>query len=443
MRVSRFRPSCTWPLSLLIWAWSLGLALHAAPADAAQRQIQAPRESSVTTADGIEIPYTAYAGAGAGDRLFIWLPSEVGPQDSERQTAQHLAAAGVTVWLVDPFSGRFLPVAQSSMDKVPGGDVAALIGAARSQAKRVYLVATARGAIPVLRGARAWQQTHPELAPLVGVILLGPKFFVETPDPGQAAKLMPVVEATNLPVFVIQAVKSPWRWKLDRTVPGLERGGAEVFVRLLPGVRGRFNFRPDATPAEQALGRRLPQLVAGAAELLDTIPARRRPATALPEAPPAIPAGRKPHDLKPFAGDPTPPPLSLASLDGKHRSLHEYRGRVVLVNFWASWCPPCVHEMPSMQRLEEHMRGKPFTILAVNMAETPETVSAFLHTKVKVDFPMMLDRQGKALQAWGVFAFPTTYVVDREGKIRYAVFGAFEWDDPAVVKTLEALMQEH
>ncbi len=423
-----------------MWLSALAMLLAAASGGAALAANPQPRDASVTTGDGTDIPYTAYAGSGG--RLFIWLPSEAGLQPSEQQAARRLAAAGVTVWLIDPLSGRFLPLEQSSMDKVPGGDIAALITAAGATGKRVYLVTTGRGAIPMLRGARAWQQAHPSLSPLAGVILLSPKLFVATPDPGQAARLMPVVQATNLPVFVIQAGNSPWRWKLDRTIPALERGGADVFLRLLPGVRDRFNFRPDATPAEQALGRRLPQLVAGAAELLDTVPARERPAAALSEPPPK-PVGRKAHELKPFAGDPTPPPLSLVSIDGKHRSLSDYRGKVVLVNFWASWCPPCVHEMPSMQRLQGHMRGRPFAILAVNMAEEPQTVRRFLDTKVNVDFPILLDREGKALQSWGVFAFPTSYVIDRAGKIRYALFGAFEWDDPAVIKTLDALMQEH
>ncbi len=134
------------------------------------------------------------------------------------------------------------------------------------------------------------------------------------------------------------------------------------------------------------------------------------------------------RELKPYAGGATPP-LALRDLNGKPRNLADYRGRVVLVNFWASWCPPCRAEMPSMERLQQKLAGKPFTVLAVNMGESEEAVRTFLK-EIPVSFPILMDKDGAALKRWKVFAFPTSFVVDPQGRIRYALFGPTEWDHP-------------
>ena len=146
------------------------------------------------------------------------------------------------------------------------------------------------------------------------------------------------------------------------------------------------------------------------------------------------------RELKPWSGGATPP-LALPDLDGRMHRLEDYRGKVVLVNFWATWCPPCVHEMPSMQRLKERMAGKPFAILAVDMGESEFQVREFLK-QVPVDFTILMDGDGATLKTWRVRAFPTSYVVDAEGRIRYGLFGAKEWDDADAVAKITALMAE-
>ncbi|MBI5783615.1 MAG: TlpA family protein disulfide reductase [Gammaproteobacteria bacterium] len=160
-------------------------------------------------------------------------------------------------------------------------------------------------------------------------------------------------------------------------------------------------------------------------------------ASKTPAAKAATPTERR---LRPYKGTPVAPPLRLTDLDGKTHDLADYKDKVVLVNFWASWCPPCVKEMPSMQRLKEKMAGKPFVILAVNMAEPENEVRDFLATKVKVDFPILMDRDGAALKAWKVFVFPTSFIVGPDEKIRYGLYGEFEWDTDEIIRVMGGLL---
>lgn len=144
------------------------------------------------------------------------------------------------------------------------------------------------------------------------------------------------------------------------------------------------------------------------------------------------------RELQVYKGGATPP-LVLKDLNGKTHDLKQYRGKVVLINFWATWCPPCRAEMPSMQRLKTKMAGKPFVILAVDMGETEAEVKAYIR-QIKTDFTVLLDKDGRALKAWNVFAFPTSYVVDAQGKIRYGLYGASEWDAADKVEKITQLL---
>ncbi len=135
------------------------------------------------------------------------------------------------------------------------------------------------------------------------------------------------------------------------------------------------------------------------------------------------------------------PSLSLPALEGGNVTLADLRGRVVLVNFWAVWCPPCRKEMPSMGRLADRLADRPFTLLGVNVGETPDEIRAFLR-QVPVGFPILLDAEGAHLKAWNVFAFPTSYVLDKKGQLRLGLFGSIEWDTPETEARLRALLDE-
>ena len=141
-------------------------------------------------------------------------------------------------------------------------------------------------------------------------------------------------------------------------------------------------------------------------------------------------------ELKPYDG--ATPPLALNTLQGEAVNLDDYRGQLVMVQFWATYCTPCRVEMPSMNRLQKVM-GENFKILAVDMGEAAAEVQQFVD-EVKPEFTILMDEDGEALAAWKVFAAPATFIIDPAGKIRYTLFGATEWDSEETVVQLKALM---
>ena len=142
--------------------------------------------------------------------------------------------------------------------------------------------------------------------------------------------------------------------------------------------------------------------------------------------------------LKPWTGG-RAPALELADPDGGTHRLADYSGRVVVVNFWATWCGPCRAEMPSLERLREQMRGRPFTVLAVNVAESARVAREFAE-KLPVNFTILLDRDAKTTKAWGAKVLPATFVIGPDGVIRYSYYGDLDWSSAEVRGRIEALM---
>ncbi len=118
-------------------------------------------------------------------------------------------------------------------------------------------------------------------------------------------------------------------------------------------------------------------------------------------------------------------------------SLHDYRGKVVLLNFWATWCPPCVEEMPSLVELQKKM-GDRVTVLAVSVDVDRAAFQNFV-TNHKVDLLAVRDADQKSNALYGTYQFPESYVIDREGKIRRKFIGAVNWTDPDIEKYLAGL----
>ncbi len=396
---------------------------------------------TVNVGDDTEVEVTVLAAEQPAVRV-VWLPSEHGLPEGVRQVAQALSRRGVEVWLPDLFAAWFLSPSPSAVSEIPASALGRLVAAARRDGLPLFVVAEDRGALLAVRAWQAAQQGGP--LRYAGLILINPNLYVATPVPGQTARYWPEVEQLNAPVWVMQSELSPWRWRLSELIARLERGGSDVFVQLWPGVRDRFYFRPDAFEREKQAARRLPDALIRAMALmapwLEAPRARPRAASESAEeaAAPAEPARDARATLPPYEG-PQFPPLTLQTLDGRTLDMRDLRGKVVLVNFWASWCPPCVHEIPSMVALKQALADQPFEILAVNLAEEKPAVEAFLKAH-PVNFPVLLDPSGTAVKSWRVFAYPSSYVLDRQGRIRYAAFGALDWNSDEVKNKLRGLI---
>jgi peroxiredoxin len=135
---------------------------------------------------------------------------------------------------------------------------------------------------------------------------------------------------------------------------------------------------------------------------------------------------------------PQTPDFTLTDTRGRTHRLSEYRGRVVLVNFWSVWCAPCRHEMPAMQRAWEQVREQDVLILAVNLQDSAEQVARFLEA-IPVQFPVLLGGDIAMISEWSVQALPTSLVIDPQGRARYQVIGAYDWDQPAALEVLLTL----
>lgn len=147
------------------------------------------------------------------------------------------------------------------------------------------------------------------------------------------------------------------------------------------------------------------------------------------------------QSLNPITNTPMAPDFTLQDLDGHNHRLSDYRGRVVILNFWATWCPPCRREMPSMERAWQAVKSQDVVMLAVNVGEDADTVYTFL-ADYPVSFPLLLDEDAVVVGKFPIRGLPTSYVIDPRGRLVYQAIGGREWDDPEILDKIRALREQ-
>lgn len=135
------------------------------------------------------------------------------------------------------------------------------------------------------------------------------------------------------------------------------------------------------------------------------------------------------------------PPFSVMGMDGKTIGIDSLAGKVVLLNFWATWCPPCRSEMPTMETLHKFMNGMNFTIAAISVGEKRSTVSSFL-AESPYSFPIYLDESGAVSRSFVGQGIPTTYILDKKGRAIAGVIGALSYSEPFVLELFKDLAEK-
>lgn len=132
--------------------------------------------------------------------------------------------------------------------------------------------------------------------------------------------------------------------------------------------------------------------------------------------------------------------FTLTSLAGSSETLSSYKGKVVFLNFWATWCPPCRGEMPSIQKLHEKMQGKDFVILAVSVGERKQAVESFINNN-KYTFSVLLDPENEVSEVYRVAGIPTTLLIDKSGKVVFRETGGRDWSSADIIGKIDQLLK--
>lgn len=145
-----------------------------------------------------------------------------------------------------------------------------------------------------------------------------------------------------------------------------------------------------------------------------------------------------------------PPAFSYPDLDGKTRSLEEFRGKVVLLNFWATWCEPCMTEMPGLERLYSRLKDKGLVVVAIGIDDKPPGMRE-AQRQMALDFPILVDENGSVKARYRLTGVPESFVLDRQGRINMIldpedgqpvarVVGPRNWDTPAIYSQLSEIL---
>ena len=394
----------------------------------------AAEEIVAAVSDGVELTITRFPAQG--EYLLIWLAPEYGFRSAHRSLANRLPEQKIEVWQADIVESLFLPQGNSSLKQLDGKYVADLIEYARElSGKQIVIVGDSYAAMSALLGARHWQGRNQADPYLVGAILFSPYSYAYIPPLGLPPEYLPIVESTNIPLVIYQAQNSGIVGQFDQLLAKLRTNDSPIYTRMVPNVMSLF-YEEEPTPAMNSSAQPIP---ASIRQLLPVLARHQIPAQPVPMKKMLTTKSGIDIYLKDFSGNSEPAAFTLPDIDGNTMVKTDFTDKVTVVNFWASWCPPCIEEIPSLNRLNQKMQGRPFELISINYAEDRKTVLSFMQ-RVKVDFPVLLDHSGATAHRWNVITYPSTFVIDRQGKFRYGVNAAIEWDAPELIRKLESLM---
>jgi len=375
--------------------------------------------------------------------LLVWFTEGYASRQPFKNLISQLNDLGYDFWQVDLLESYFIERTPNNVRGLTGEAIATVLKYASQQAsqqgKQFVPISTGRMSLVLLRGSRLWQlDSNPKngIGALQQVVTFFPNVFDAPKKAGDAPTLFPVVSATSLPITIVQPTEGTYKWKLPEVVNALESSASQVTVGSVPNARDWYFLRREPTDLEKQAGEQIPDLLEiwlKAGQVAESTIFKPVEKLLTKEATVSV------KGLVSIA-ERTAPNFTLSDVAGKAINLQDKRGKVILLNFWASWCPPCVKEIPSMNRLAKSFDADKFEIVSVNFKESPETISAFLKS-VQVDFPVLIDLDGRVSDRYEIFAFPSSFIIDADGKMGYSVNTAIEWDEPQVKELLGAMIQ--
>ncbi|MBT8119701.1 MAG: TlpA family protein disulfide reductase [Gammaproteobacteria bacterium] len=374
-----------------------------------------------------------------GDRI-LWIPSEYGIRKQKHYSIlESLAALKHEVWLAELHDSYFIPAGRSSYTEIPVDDISSLIENSLPDDKRkLFIVSTGRAAVLSAMALNQWQSETGGSERFGGIVMIHPNFQADTPEPGTAMQYLPIIDDVQLPIFIIQPKLSNKYWYLDTLVSRLSEAGSTAYTQIIEGASDGYHVRPGTSISEKQMAKQLPEMIARATRLLSRtkVAVQQKSSAARPWKVSSIA-----ESLQPYPGNTLAHSIELTDTDDASHRLHDYRGKVVVLNFWATWCPPCVEEIPSLGRLQRAFSNDDLVVLSIDIGESREDVESFLQ-KIPADFPVLLDPDGSTVKQWKIIAFPTTFIIDRKGIIKLAYFGGLEWDKPDVIRQLQELVNQ-
>lgn len=395
--------------------------------------IVAAENITIPVASGDEIVVERYPASG--EHLIVWFAPEYGFREAHRALARGLGEQHIEVWQTNLLESLFLPDGANGIRQLDGTHVADLVEYAHNiTGKKIILAGDSYAALTVLTGARRWQERRVADRYFLGAVLFSPYTYAYIPELGMAPEYMPIVSATNIPLLIFQAQNSAIIGQFDVVIEKLRQHGNPVYYRIIPNVMSLFYQQPP-TGQMQEQARSLPVQIRKMFVVLEQ--------SQVPDSPISLQeasTGKSGIDLqlKPFSGNHSPIPIALPDIHGNTVTKTDYAGKVTVINFWATWCPPCIEEIPSLNRLQNKMQGFPFEIISINYAEEHHAILEFMR-KVNIEFPVLLDRDGEFARQWNVISYPSTFVIDSGGKIRFGVNAAINWDTPELIEKMKSL----
>lgn len=400
-------------------------------------------EIMVSVSSDVDISIERFSAKG--DYLILWLAPEYGFRSSHRTLSQGLADENIEIWMGDMAESLYLPQSVHSLKQLDGSYVADLIDYAHQiSGKKILLAGDSYAAINVLRGIYQWQRRNHRQTYLIGSILFTPNTYAQIPSLGLPPEYMPVVSATNTPVMIFQAIHNANTGQFQVLKEKLQINSESVYSQFMTDIMGLFYDEMPGVEIQKQL-QVLPGVIKKMISILEHHPfpehsiASKNSIRNSTTNSTTNSASGIDHYLKKYQGKNTPYPIDLKNVKGQRVFKDNFKGQVTVLNFWATWCSPCVEEIPSLNRFKNKMSGLPVELISINYAEDSQTIIDFMN-KVNVEFPVLLDKNGAFAKQWQVITYPSTFVIDKSGQIKYGVNAAIEWDDPELIAVIKSLL---